>query len=200
VKICGLTRGEDAELAVALGASAVGFIFWPKSPRVVSPARAREIGDRLPPFVTRVGVFVDEPPAGVERIVDLARLDCVQLHGDETLEDFRTLRARVIKTVTLDDAGAVARAKGLPAGVIPLVDATDRERRGGTGRAADWDRAADLAATRTTILAGGLTAENVRAAVERVRPWAIDTSSGVESAPGVKSAERLRRFFAAVAG
>jgi phosphoribosylanthranilate isomerase len=153
----------------------------------------------LPPFVTRVGVFVNATPADVQAVVAHAGLDVVQLHGDEPAEAFAQVGARVIKVVTLDDEEDVDRAAGLSPAVWPLVDATDPARRGGTGRAADWGRAARLARRRPILLAGGLTADNVGDAVRAVRPWAVDVSSGVESAPGVKSADRLRAFFAAIA-
>jgi phosphoribosylanthranilate isomerase len=199
VKICGLTRADDARLAVALGADAVGVILWDRSPRRVSPDEARAICGILPPFVTRVGVFVDASPAEVRAVVDHVGLDAVQLHGDERVEAYDAIPARLIKVVTIEDDAALAAATGLPATVTPLVDAADRDRRGGTGQLADWRRAATLAAVRSSILAGGLTPENVGRAVGEVRPWAVDVSSGVEDAPGVKSHDKLRAFFAAVA-
>jgi len=196
VKICGLTRLEDAELAIALGADALGFVFWPASPRVLSPERARVIARALPPFVTRVGVFVNITPADVAAIADEVGLDAVQLHGDENVEDYRCVNRRLIRSISLDDDAAVAAAAVLPGDVMPLVDAADAIRRGGTGRLANWDHAAVLARTRQVMLAGGLTHQNVADAVRRVRPWAVDVSSGVEERPGVKSPSRLREFFA----
>jgi len=198
IKVCGITRVEDAATAAELGAAAVGFVFWPRSPRRIPIETAREIGGILPPFVARIGVFVDMPADDVVRIVDDARLDGVQLHGDEKTDPYRNLKARLIKAVTLDSDTDVKAAATLPAHVTVLVDATDRVRRGGTGRVADWTNAAALAAQRPIILAGGLTAANVGDAIRQVRPWAVDVSSGVESAPGVKSRERLEAFFAAV--
>jgi phosphoribosylanthranilate isomerase len=199
VKICGLTRHEDAAIAVDLGADAIGFVFWLKSPRAVTPHAVRSIVDRLPAFVTRVGVFVDASPAEVVETVLAAGLDAVQLHGDEQFEDYRTVGARLIRGVALDDDEAADRAALWPRDVTPLVDAADRERRGGTGQLADWTRAATLAAKRPILLAGGITAENVTDAVRRVRPWAIDVSSGVEKAPGIKSSERMQQLFKAIA-
>jgi phosphoribosylanthranilate isomerase len=195
VKICGLTRAEDAALAVELGADAVGFIFWPKSPRVTTIANVRAIGRSLPGFVTRVGVFVDAPPDEVATTAADAGLDAVQLHGEEDVERYAAVSARVIKGMALDDDIAVQRAIDLPSHATPLVDAADRERRGGTGQLADWSRAARVAARRPTVLAGGLSADNVAEAIRQVRPWAIDVSSGVEDAPGVKNAARLRQLF-----
>jgi phosphoribosylanthranilate isomerase len=199
IKICGLTRAEDAALAVELGADAVGFIFWPKSPRVTTIANVRAIGRSLPGFVTRVGVFVDAPPDEVAATAADAGLDAVQLHGDEDVERYAAVSARLIKGLPLDDDLSVQRAIDLPAHTTPLVDAVDRERRGGTGRLADWSRAARVAARRPTVLAGGLSADNVAEAIRQVRPWAIDVSSGVEDAPGVKNAARLRQLFDALA-
>lgn len=199
VKICGMTRLEDAELAIDLGADAIGFIFWPKSPRAISADRVASISRRLPPFVTRVGVFVNAAPAEVRAIVTTAGLDAVQLHGDEAVEDFAGVDARILRGMSVEDDDALDLAVRLPAHVMPLVDAADRSRRGGTGQLADWDRAYALAGQRPIILAGGLTAENVSDAVRRVRPWGIDVSSGVEDAPGIKNADRLRALFDEVA-
>ena len=199
IKICGLTRAEDARLAVTLGADAIGVIFWDRSPRRVSPHQARALCQALPPFVTRVGVFVDASPAEVQAVVDRVRLDAVQLHGDERVEEYEAIDARLIKVVTVEDEPELAAATSLPPTVTPLVDAADRDRRGGTGRLADWRRAAALAAVRPSILAGGLTPGNVALAVREVMPWAVDVSSGVEDATGVKSPVKLRAFFAAIA-
>ena len=198
IKVCGITRAEDAAAAVRLGAAALGFVFWPRSPRRTSIDVVRAIAATLPPFVARIGVFVDMPADEVARIVDEARLDGVQLHGDEPPDRYRHLKARLIKAVTLDSDMDVKAAATLPAHVTVLIDAIDRVRRGGTGKVADWRNAAALASQRPAILAGGLTAANVGDAIRQVRPWAVDVSSGVESAPGVKSRERLEAFFAAV--
>lgn len=199
IKICGITRAEDAALAVELGADAIGFVFWPRSPRAIAPADARAIERALPPLVSRVGVFVDATPGEVAEVVRAAGLDVVQLHGDEPVDRYLEVDARIVKVAPLRDDADVTAAAGWPAGVMPLVDAVDPDRRGGTGRRADWTLAARLASMRPLLLAGGLDADNVREAIRRVRPWGIDVSSGVERRPGVKDAERLRAFFAAVA-
>jgi len=199
VKVCGLTRAEDVEAAVALGADALGFVLWPRSPRYVPLPAVSALADDLPAFLTRVGVFVDASPDEVARAVREARLDAVQLHGAESAADYGRVGARVIKAVTLDGSDDVERAAGLPAGVTVLVDATAPVERGGTGRRADWSHAARLARRRPIVLAGGLSASNVAAAIREVRPVAVDVSSGVEEAPGRKDHERLRAFFAAVA-
>jgi phosphoribosylanthranilate isomerase len=194
VKICGITRVEDAEAAVAAGAGAIGFVFWSDSPRFVDPFRARAIAATLPPFVTAVGVFVDQPMAYVQGVASLVRLGAVQLHGAETREYAAALGRPVIKAVTLGDR----RADTWPASSTLLLDAHDPIKRGGTGRTIDWDAAADVAARRPVLLAGGLTPENVADAVTRARPFGVDVSSGVERSPGVKDRERLRALFEAL--
>ena len=187
VKICGITRLEDAEAAVGLGADAIGFILWPKSPRVISLDDAARIASALPPFVTRVGVFVNPSLNEAREAVDRVGLDAVQLHGDETPAAFRALPVRYLKVATLESDNDVRSV------------AADRERRGGTGRVANWTRAAQVSFVRPIVLSGGLTADNVAQAIAATRPWAVDVSSGVETSPGVKSAERMAKFFAAVA-
>jgi phosphoribosylanthranilate isomerase len=199
IKVCGITRAEDASAAVGLGAAALGFVFWSRSPRAVSVQAAREIAGAAPPFVARIGVFVDASADDVARIAEDVGLDGIQLHGDERVDSYGAVKPRLIKAVTLESDDDVERAAALPAHVTVLVDAADRLRRGGTGTVADWTQAAALAARRPVILAGGLNAANVTEAIRRVRPWGLDVSSGVETAPGVKSADRLAAFFAAVA-
>jgi len=198
VKICGLTRLEDVALAVELGADALGFICWPGSPRYVAPDTIRRMTEAVAPFVTRVGVFVNASVAHVEQILSAAGLDVAQLHGEEHVADYVRIGRRLLKLVHVDDDAGMAAAKALPADVTPIVDAVDQIRRGGTGTRADWSRAAVLARERRIVLAGGLTSENVAAAVRRVHPWAVDVSSGVEHQPGIKSATRLRAFFEAL--
>jgi len=196
IKICGLTRPEDAALAVALGARAVGFIFWPKSPRNVSPERAREMVERLPPFVTPVGVFVNQSATEINWIAERVGLGAVQLHGDEHVAEAREIEWPVVKAVTGDQVEEAVDE--WPSHVMLLIDAQDRERRGGTGQTADWSVAARLAARRPTLLAGGLRPDNVAEAIVRVRPFGIDVSSGVEVTPGIKDHERMRALFRAV--
>ena len=199
VKVCGIRRMEDASLAVDLGANALGFVFWPSSPRFLEPDRARDIVDGLPPLVASVGVFVDQPPAFVEDVARALKLSVVQLHGQEPVADYVSRGLRVLKSVAVgSDGAAEAAVSRLPGDVGVLLDAFDPVRRGGTGRTIDWDLAGRLARTRPVILSGGLTADNVREAIDAVRPFAVDVSSGVESGPGVKDADKLRAFFAAV--
>lgn len=193
VKICGITRPEDAEAAVRYGATALGFVFWPSSPRAIDPFRARAIARVVPPFVTIVGVFVNQPAEFVNEVSSLVGLGAVQLHGDEPPSVAQRVRRPIVKAVSLRTPD-VESTWSLP--VMLLVDADDPVRRGGTGARADWSAAAALARRRPIVLAGGLTPDNVREAVDRVRPYGVDVSSGVESRPGVKDHQQLARFFA----
>src|SRR3954447_6610859 len=194
VKICGITRREDAMAAVDAGARAIGFVFWPDSPRFIDPHRARTIAAALPPFVTTVGVFVNQAIEHVNRVAGLVRLGAVQLHGDETPDVAGAVARPVIKAITPEhgDVGV------WPDRVRLLLDVYDPAARGGTGRTVDWDRAANIASSRRILLAGGLTPDNVAGAIARVRPFGIDVSSGVERAPGIKDHRRLRALFEAV--
>jgi phosphoribosylanthranilate isomerase len=198
VKICGITRLEDAELATELGASMVGFIFWPGSPRYVDPFRARDLVRSLPPSVTPVGVFVDQPLEHVRGIAGLVKLGAIQLHGNEPSDYAARLPYRVIRAVAVTDRAQPAAVVATPAHLTLLVDAHDPVRVGGTGRTVDWGVAAVLARNRRVILSGGLKPENVRQAIRTVGPWGVDVASGVESRPGVKDPVRLRAFFEAV--
>lgn len=206
VKICGITRAQDADLAAGLGAHALGFVFWPGSPRCISAETAKAIAANVPSNVLKAGVFVDQPVDEVARIMDAAGLDLAQLHGHESPEYCRELKEKfvvsgfsrtVFKSVAMSGSGSVNVADFDP-DVVLLVDAHDPAKFGGTGRTVNWDAAREIAATRRTILAGGLTAANVKLAVRSVRPYGVDVSSGVESAPGVKDPNRMRAFFEAL--
>jgi phosphoribosylanthranilate isomerase len=196
VKICGITRREDALAAAEYGASAVGFVFWPESPRYIDPAVARAIGEALPRSVQRVGVFVNQSAAEVNTVAAAAGLDVVQLHGEEDSAFVSQMMLPVIKAVTFGRGPAGVDA--WPEDVMLLVDAHDPIRYGGTGQVVDWASAAAVAQRRRVLLAGGITPENVAEAISRVRPFGVDVSSGVESAPGIKSGIRLKELFAAV--
>lgn len=200
VKVCGITRAEDALLAASLGAAAVGFIFWPPSPRFVDPYRARPIVRALPPFVAAVGVFVDQPLEYVQGVANLVRLSAVQLHGGEPPESYARLPHRVIKAVSVRSDFSLEEIDAVPPSATLLLDAHDPVLVGGTGRPIDWELAQRVAARRPTILSGGLRPETVATAIQTVRPYAIDVSSGVEARPGVKDPERLRAFFEATRG
>ena len=195
VKICGIRRHEDALLAAELGAAAIGFVFWPASPRFIDPYRARPIVRALPPFVTTVGVFVDQPVEYVLGVAGLLNLGAIQLHGGETVDEYARESFRVIKAVPVDQQFSPSALDALPADVTALLDTHDPVKRGGTGRTIDWTRAAAAARQRRTILSGGLNPDNAAEAIRIVRPYALDVSSGVESAPGIKDPARLRALF-----
>jgi phosphoribosylanthranilate isomerase len=198
VKICGITRPEDALLAEALGAFAVGFIFYPKSPRYIAPSRARTISRRLGPDILRVGVFVDEDISKVFETARKAELTAIQLHGVEEPEYIRKLgEIPVIKAFRVGvefDPGCLRKH---PADYY-LLDAAVAGSHGGTGKTFDWSLAANCTRCGKIILAGGLHAENVAEAIQTVRPWGVDISSGVESRPGIKDAVKMRRVFEAL--
>jgi phosphoribosylanthranilate isomerase len=191
IKICGITRLDDAQHAVREGATALGFVFWPESPRVVGVAQAAEIIEALPSGITPVGVFVNESAAQVRDVMRRTGIKVVQLHGDERPEDF-DLRCPILKSVTLD---AMADAfHRWPTDTTWLLDAADPVRRGGTGVQIDWDRAHAAARQYKVVLAGGLTPANVEEAIRTVQPFGVDVSSGVESSPGIKNAEKVTSF------
>lgn len=199
VKICGITQREDAWLAAELGASAVGFVFWPASRRFIEPMAAGDIVRRLPASVIPVGVFVDQPAEHVNAVAQAIGLGAVQLYGTETPEYCARVVAPVIKAVPVGVDFSTAAVADLAASLTVLLDVDDPVARGGTGRTVDWTAAREVARMRRTILAGGLTAENVGAAIRAVEPYGIDVSSGVECQPGIKDQHRLRRFFDAIA-
>ena len=193
VKICGITRQQDAEAAVSHGAAAIGFIFWPDSPRFIDPYRARKIAAALPPFVSTVGVFVNQSREFISGVASLVPLSVLQLHGDESPAFGAQLSRPVLK--------AIARSDGVaawPKKVTLLIDVHDPAKRGGTGGLADWTMAVQVARQRRVVLAGGLTPDNVADAIAAVQPWGIDVSSGVEVSPGIKDERRIVALFAAI--
>ena len=199
VKICGITRIEDAQQAVDLGAAALGFNFYPPSPRYIEPEAARAMVRRLPPFVTSVGVFANETDAG--RVISIAReagATAVQLHGPGFPDLQELLSAFTLVVAVPVREGFKAEALGKFRLNAYLLDAFDADRLGGTGKTFDWNAAREAKRYGPIILAGGLTPENVGQAVRVVRPFAVDVASGVESAPGIKDSAKLRAFFAAV--
>lgn len=196
IKICGLTRIEDATLAAHLEVDAVGVVLWPGSPRAIGLDAAAALLAELPAFTTRVGVFVSPTPDDVATAVRAAGLGAVQLHRVREPAPFLALHVPVLWAAPLHEDQPDPEA---PAGTTLLLDAHDPVRHGGTGRTIDWTRARRIAAReRRLVLAGGLTAENVSRAIDEVRPWAVDVSSGVEATPGIKSAARMKAFVAAV--
>ena len=198
VKVCGIGRAADARLAVELGALALGFVLWPRSPRAVTADAVRAITEGLPPFVSRVGVFVNEPPEMVRATAHRAGLTAVQLHGEEDAGDYSAIGLPVIKALPVGEGFTISALQDVPRHVTVLLDAHDPVRRGGTGRVIEWTVASAAAHVRPVILSGGLTPDNVKSAVAAVRPYAVDVSSGVEAAPGIKDEARLRAFFAAL--
>ncbi len=199
LKFCGITNAGDAQAAVALGADALGFVLA-GGPRAVTPERVASICAALPPFVVRVGVFVDQELDEVEGLLQSCHLDRAQLHGEEDPAFVRALEGRAYKAFRVregeDPSTEIAR---YPEGAV-LLDAWHPRRPGGTGRRCDWSVARRVAEQRPVILAGGLEAGNIGAALAEVRPWAVDVSSGVERAPGLKEREKMWRFAHALAG
>jgi phosphoribosylanthranilate isomerase len=193
VKICGITRLDDALLAASLGADALGFNLWPGSKRYVDPDAARAIVDRLPPFVTPVGVFVNQPPGTVLALAAQAGVQVVQLHGDESWDEVNGYPIPAVKALRLAGPESLADLHRYRVRAF-LLDAPSAGF-GGSGTRCDWGLARQVAEQVPVLLAGGLTPENVAEAARAVRPWAVDVASGVERAPGVKDPEKLRRFI-----
>jgi phosphoribosylanthranilate isomerase len=196
VKICGITNLEDALMAVEAGADALGFVFFQGSSRYISPELAATIICHLPPFVQTVGLFVNEEAAVVNTLADRCALDIVQLHGEESPDYCQTVRRRIIKAFRVKDASSLTTMKDYNVAGC-LLDAWSPAAHGGTGTTFNWDIVAHAATSRSIILAGGLTPENVAGAVATVKPYAVDVSSGVERAPGKKDAGLVGRFIRA---
>jgi len=194
VKVCGITRLTDALHAVEQGATAIGFVFWPRSPRGVTVERAAEISARLPSHVMRVGVFVNEPVESIRAIAERTRLTAVQLHGDEPPAYADALDWPVLRAVSVAELDSASEAWAPETAL--LVDNIDPVRRGGTGAVIDWSQAAAVAQKRRIVLAGGLTPDNVASAIRAVHPFGVDVSSGVEASPGVKDFDKVTRFIA----
>ena len=195
IKICGMTRVEDALMAVEAGADAIGLIFWAGSKRAVGVEQAQAITRALPPLISTVGVFVNEMPDRVRTVADAVGLSGVQLHGDEVVSDWARFPRPVLKAMPIEQ---YATSPWRTARAAILVDAHDPVTIGGTGRTIDWEAARDIAATRPLVLAGGLTPDNVAEAVTLVAPWGVDVASGVEQSPGVKDPARVLAFVQAV--
>ena len=197
VKICGITGLSDALAASEAGADALGFMFCEQSPRCISFEAAAAITRELPPFVARVGVFVDPTLEFINEAVARCGLDAVQLHGSETPEFCQRVERPVIKAFRIDSAASLERVREYQTAAW-LLDSFVPGKLGGTGAQFNWKLAvAAKAWGRPILLAGGLTPENVAAAVEEVRPYGVDVSSGVEKAPGKKDSEKVRAFIAA---
>ncbi|MES1925080.1 phosphoribosylanthranilate isomerase [Salinisphaera sp. T31B1] len=199
VKICGVTRPEDGLAAARAGADAVGLVFYPASSRAVSIEQARDIAAALPPFVARVALFLDASADEVTRVVEALRLDALQFHGHESAAFCRRFGLPYLKSVPMGepdiDPGQWARAYDDAQGL--LLDANRAGQAGGRGETFDWHTRHDLP-DRPIVVAGGLNVDNVGDAIRRFAPYAVDTSSGVESAPGIKDAQRMQDFVRAV--
>lgn len=194
VKICGITNLEDAMQAVEAGADALGFVFYARSPRHITPSQVRKIVAELPPFVTTVGLFVNASEGRIRRSMAEAQLNVVQLHGDESPADCLLEPLPVIKALRVKDAASLDGAERYQVAAL-LLDTWCDEHYGGTGKRFDWPLARRLTGRRPLILAGGLTPENVSDAVRLVKPYAVDVSSGVEARPGKKDHSEVAEFI-----
>ncbi len=198
VKICGLTRVDDALAAVEAGADALGFVFFEKSPRHIKLQAASNICEALPPFVSKVGVFVNELEYTIEKAIGECGLDALQFHGDEPPGFCQKFLPKSIKAFRLRSRGDLAVLSEYDVHAW-LLDSFSEKARGGTGEIFDWSLALDAKKLgHPIILSGGLTSENVGEAIGKVRPFAVDVSSGVEISPGIKDHEKMRQFVDAV--
>ncbi len=198
IKICGITNAEDAEVAVAAGADALGFVMYRKSPRWVEPTVARSIIVGLPPFVFAVGVFVNEEAEKVRTLMDECGFALAQLHGDESALYCQNLGRPVLKALRLKDRAtflALAEFQGRANVRGVLIDAFSGQAYGGTGQTVDWTLAEEAARATPIILAGGLDPQNVAGAIQMVRPYGVDVSSGVEKSPGKKDPDKVKAFI-----
>lgn len=195
VKICGITRLEDALTAIEAGADALGFVFYDRSPRAISVEQAAKIISQLPPFVTTTGLFVNAAEADVAEVIGKAKIDLLQFHGDETPEFCSAFPRPYIKALRMrPELDLVQSVSYYPGARAVLLDAYRPGVPGGTGEVFDWARIPASIAPQI-ILAGGLSADNVAAAVTQVRPYAVDVSGGVEVTKGVKDAAKIRQFI-----
>ncbi len=194
IKICGITNIDDAIGAVTAGADALGFVFYEKSPRYVLPETVRQIVAELPPFVTTVGLFVNTAPEIVAQIMDLTGLNVAQFHGDESPQECRLDKYRMIKAVRVKNIDSLAGVDSYNVSAL-LLDAWSEEHYGGTGESFDWQLAKQFTGSVPLILAGGLTPENVAEAINVVNPYAVDVSSGVEKTPGHKDLQKIEKFI-----
>jgi phosphoribosylanthranilate isomerase len=195
VKICGLTRACDAKAAAELGADAIGLVFFPSSPRAVTSQDAKEIVAALPPFVTVVGLFVNAAPPDVRAVLAQVSIDLLQFHGDETPAYCASFGRPYIKAIQMRPDVDLGHAQSCFSDAQALLlDAYHTDARGGTGRTFDWTRAASES-RRPLILAGGLSSENVRSALEIAKPYGVDVSSGAESDKGIKDSKKMAQFL-----
>ncbi|MES9941033.1 MAG: phosphoribosylanthranilate isomerase [Candidatus Thiodiazotropha sp. 6PLUC2] len=198
IKICGITRPEDGLAAACLGADAIGLVFYPPSPRAVTPDQAAEIVKSLPPFVTVVGLFVDENRTVIEQILKEVPLDLLQFHGDESPEECSGFGRPWVKAIRMKaDTDLAFEAQTYASGSGLLLDTYKAGVPGGTGQTFDWNMVPQSLAGRI-ILAGGLDSENVTQAVQQLRPFAVDVSGGVEESKGIKDVAKIEAFITGV--
>ncbi|PWG61164.1 phosphoribosylanthranilate isomerase [Sediminicurvatus halobius] len=193
IKICGITRPEDGVAAAELGADAIGLVFHAPSRRAVAPEQAARIVAALPPFVCVVALFLDPDRPTVERVLETLPVDLLQFHGQESAGFCTGFGRRYLKSVGMAGGDAEAVAAAHPRAAALLLDGHAPGAAGGSGERFDWSRA--LPTDRRLVVAGGLTPDNVAEAVDRLRPWGVDVSSGVESAPGIKDHRRIATFI-----
>ena len=195
VKICGITNKEDALLASSFGAWALGFVFYKKSPRYISPSKAQKIIEALPPFVTPVGVFVNLKEGAVKSIIDFCGIKTLQFHGDETPQYCSRFRShKVIKAFRVKEGFDISGLGQFKVSAY-LFDTYQEDIYGGSGKTFSWDIIQDKKLQAPVILSGGLTPENVQEAAQTVHPYAVDVSSGVEASPEKKDYKKLQDFF-----
>ena len=197
VKVCGITRHEDAIFCIASGVHALGFIFYEKSKRYIRPSDAKDIIRKLPPFVSRVGVFVNSSAEDIKNVSIQTGIDTVQLHGDETPEFCDFIKKPVIKSFRVKDSLDISHIESFNVQAI-LFDTYDNNNFGGTGKVFNWDIIKNYNATGNIIISGGLNKDNVGFAIKNINPYAVDVSSGVESSPGIKDHLKINKFMESV--
>jgi len=196
IKICGLTRDEDVKATIAAGADAVGFVFT-NSPRRISTDTALRLCSHVPKGVLRVGLFLDQDRSEIDRVVNSVPLDVLQFHGSETEQECSIYGRPWLKAVAMEHAGSAQQAeRDFPGAMGLLLDSHKTGKRGGSGKVFDWSMSGSL--SKPMWLAGGLNVDNVVQAMQAVRPYAVDVSSGVEASPGIKNASRIKAFIKTV--
>lgn len=195
VKICGITNSQDALAALECGAAALGFIFYPPSPRYLKPADAKKIIASLPNKLVKIGVFVNEKPEEIKKVMEYCSLDMIQLHGDESPEYCNQFPASsIIKAFALKNDDDVNQALNYNVAAI-LIDSRHAGLYGGTGKTSNWEMARRIKDKKPLVLSGGLNAENIAEAMKTIAPNALDINSGVEESPGIKDYKKLRQIF-----
>ena len=197
VKICGITNYKDAAKSLDYGADALGFIFYEKSKRYINPKEAAKIIKELPPFLTKVAVFVDSSFRQINKITSELSINTVQLHGNETPEFCAKFKQTVIKALRIRTSVNLQEVDSFPAQAI-LFDTFSETEFGGTGKSFDWNILKNLRTDKKIILSGGLNPDSIEQAIKTVRPYAVDVSSGVEKSPGIKDHTKIKKFIEAV--